>query len=65
MISGHELMACTGNLACAMKSETFSLMVLLNVVQSSFFKSAVYMDYAMDFYVPLVFMLLPGKSESI
>ena len=27
----------------------------------------IYLDYALDimFYVPLVFMLLPGKSESI
>ena len=35
-ISGREKMTFTGNSACAMKSVTFSLMVLLNVVQSSF-----------------------------
>ena len=44
MISGRE----TVNGAFAMKSVTFSLMVLLNVVQSSFFKCTIYMDYAMD-----------------
>ena len=47
MISGRETMIYTGNRACARKSEMFSLMVLLNVVQRSFFKCAIYMDYAM------------------
>ena len=48
MISGRETMTCTANCACAMKSVTFSLVVLLNVVQSSFFKCTVYMDYAIN-----------------
>ena len=48
MISGRETMTCTGNPACVMKSVTFSLMVLLNVVQSYFFKCTICMDYAMD-----------------
>ena len=39
-------MTCTGNRGCAMKSVTFSLMVLLNVVKSSFFKCTIHMDYA-------------------
>ena len=43
MISGREKMTCTGNRACAMKS-----VVLLNVVQNSFLKSTIYMDYAVD-----------------
>ena len=65
MISGLETMTCTGNPACVMKSVTFSLMVLLNVVQSYFFKCTICMDYAMDIMVFfLIFMLLPGKSES-
>ena len=45
MISGCEKMTCTGT--CAMKSVTFSLMVLLNFVQSSFFTCIIDMDYAM------------------
>ena len=48
MISGREKMTCTGNRAFAMKSVTLSLMVLLNGVQSSFLKSTVYMDNAVD-----------------
>ena len=48
MISGREKMTCIGNRACAMKTVTFSLMVLLNVVQSSFLKSTICMDYAVD-----------------
>ena len=48
VIYGREKMTCTGNHACAMKSVTFSLMVLLNIVQSSFLKSTIYMDYAVD-----------------
>ena len=47
-ISGRETMTCTGTHACAMKSVRFSLMVLLNVVQNSFFKCTIYMDYAVD-----------------
>ena len=47
-ISGHETITCTGNCAYAMKSVSFSLMVLLNVVQSSFLKCAIFMDYTMD-----------------
>ena len=45
MISGREKMTCVGlvtNRACAMKSMTFSLMVLLNVVQVSEFFLEVY-----------------------
>ena len=60
MISGLEKMTCTGNRACAMKTVMFSLMVLLNVVQSSFLKYTIYMDY-----VSLVFIMLSGKTESI
>ena len=48
MVSGRETMTCTGNRDCAMKSVTFTLMVLLNVVQSSFFICTIYMEYAMD-----------------
>ena len=57
------MMTCTGNLASAMKLVTFSLMILLNFVQSSFFKYTIYMDYAMN--ITLVFMFLPGKTDSI
>ena len=48
MISDRERITCTGSCACTMKSVTFSLVVLLNIVQSSFFKSTIYMDYAMN-----------------
>ena len=48
MISGPEKMTCTGSRGCAMKSVMFSFMVLLNVVQSSFFKCTLYMVYAME-----------------
>ena len=48
MISDHETMTCTGNGACTMKAVAFLLMVLLNVVQRSFIKCTIYMDYAMD-----------------
>ena len=51
-----------------MKSVTLLLMILLNVVQSSFFKCTIYTcnhGLCNGHYVPLVFMLLPGKSESI
>ena len=60
MISGRETMTCAGIRACAMKSMTFSLMVLLNVVQSHFFNCKIY-----TYHVHSVFMLLPRKSESI
>ena len=52
-------MTCTGNQACAMKSVTFSLLVLLNVMQSSFFECTIYIDYVMD-----IIFLQPEKSES-
>ena len=48
MIGGRAMMTCTGNRVCAMKAVTFSLMVLLNVVQRSFIKCTIYMDNAMD-----------------
>ena len=60
MISGRETMTCAGIRACAMKSMTFSLMVLLNVVQSHLFNCKIY-----TYHVHSVFMLLPRKSESI
>ena len=47
VIRGPETMTCTGKRTCAMKSVTFSLIVLLNVVQRSFIKCTIYMDYAM------------------
>ena len=43
-------------------------MIVLNVVQSSFFKCTIYTckhGLCNVHYVPLVIMLLPGKSESI
>ena len=50
-----------------MKSMSFSLMVLLNVVQVSEFFLEVYNIHGLcnGHYVSLVFMLLSGKSESI
>ena len=48
MISGREMMTCTGNRACAVKSLTFSSMVLSNVVQSFFFICTINIDYAID-----------------
>ena len=57
-------MACTGNRACAMKSVTFSLMLLLNGTK---FFLQMYNIHGLcnRHFVPSVFMLLPGKSESI
>ena len=62
MITGRETMTCTGN--CAMKSVTFSLMVLSNVVQSPLQMYNIH-GLCNEHYGPLVFMLLPGKPESI
>ena len=47
MISGREKMAYTGNRACAMKSVTISLMVLLNVFAKFFLQIYTIMDDAM------------------
>ena len=64
MTSGCEMMTCTGNRACAMKPVTFSLMVLLNVVQCYLQMYNIH-GLCNEHYVPIVFMLLPGKLESI
>ena len=57
-------MTCTGNRVCATKLVTFALMVLSNVVQSYFQMYSIH-GLCNEHYVPLVFMLLPGKPESI
>ena len=56
------MMTCTSTYNCAnpLKSVAFSLKSLLNVVQSSFFNCTIY-----GHYVPLVLVLLPGKSDII
>ena len=64
MISGCETMTYTAYRACAMKPLTFSLMVLLHGVQSSFQMYNLH-GLCNEGYVPLVLMLLPGKPESI
>ena len=66
MISGCETMTCTGNRACAMKPVTFSLMVLLNVVQCYFRMYNIHVNVLCnEHYVPIVLILLSGKLESI
>ena len=59
MINGHETMTCTGNHACAMKFVTFYM--LCNVVSSNYNILGLCNGHIVHF----VFMLLPGKSESI
>ena len=57
---GTMTCTCTCNCACALKSVAFSLMSLLNVVRSSFINCTRY-----GHYVPIVLVLLPGKSDNI